>query len=346
MPASADGDIARFLTDLTLALGRPLAAGERLALAVSGGPDSMAMLVLAAAALPGQVIAATFDHGLRPASAGEAAMVAGYCGTVGIPHATLVPAEPLPRTNVHAKARSARYAALSRWAIGAGAHVLATAHHADDQAETFLMRAARGSGVAGLGGIRALQAPSKHISINNAGEVSTVVRPALVRPLLQWRASELRAIALAADVPFVDDPSNTDDRFDRTRFRAWLRSAPWLDPAGFVASAAHAAEADATLRAMEILLWNERLVVAGAGHQIRIDLADLPREIKRRLARTAILQVRAANGIVRPAFDDATSVEPLLDALDAGKAATQAGILVTPAGMVWRFAPAPPRRSH
>ncbi|MGL1617815.1 ATP-binding protein, partial [Vibrio parahaemolyticus] len=87
--------------------------------------------------------------------------------------------------------------------------------HADDQAETFLMRAARGSGVAGLAGIRA----------RHRREID------LVRPLLGWRVSELRALAVAAAVPFVDDPSNADPHYDRTRFRALLRDTPWLDAA-------------------------------------------------------------------------------------------------------------------
>ncbi|WP_339501760.1 tRNA lysidine(34) synthetase TilS, partial [Pseudomonas canadensis] len=128
-----------------------------IALAVSGGPDSMAMLALAAAAFPGQVHAATVDHRLRAAAAAEARMVAAWCANAGVPHTTLVVAEPIGPGSVQARARAVRYELLLPWAAEIGASCLATAHHADDQAETFLMRAALGSGVAGLAGIRARQ---------------------------------------------------------------------------------------------------------------------------------------------------------------------------------------------
>ncbi|MBX9797718.1 tRNA lysidine(34) synthetase TilS [Sphingomonas sp.] len=329
-PAEA---VARFRADLS-ALTGPL-ADARLAIAVSGGADSMALLALAAAALPGQVIVATIDHRLRPENAGEAVMVAGWCALAQVPHATLAVTEPRAAgDNLHDWARQARYRLLTDWAAAAGAALLATAHHADDQAETFLMRAVRGAGVAGLAGIRARQE----------------IRPGitLVRPLLGWRRAELRALAQSAGLPFVDDPSNADDRFERTRVRALLAREPMLDAAALARAAAHAAEADATLAALEAHFWAAcRLPPTdGDAHQLWLDLAGLPREIKRRLARTAIARVRADAGITRPAFDDAANIEPLLDAMAAGRAATQAGVVVRPAGTVWRFAPAPPRRSR
>jgi len=353
------------------ALIEPL--GERrLAVAVSGGPDSMALLALAAAAFPGQVVAATVDHGLRAGSADEAAMVARWCEGAGVPHATLaVDDAPERGENLHDWARARRYRLLGDWAVSAGDALLATAHHADDQAETFLMRAARGSGVAGLAGIRAVQllpqndltrpqptspqrklgpladealrrheAPAFAGATANLGEGNCV----LLRPLLTWRRAELRALAEAAGLPFVDDPSNADPRFDRAQYRALLDRTPLLDPAHLARSAAHVAEAEVTLAAIEAWLWRER--ARREEDILALDIADLPRELRRRLARAAIEQVRAARGITRPTFSAATNIEPLLDALEAGKAATQAGVIVRPAGTLWRFAAAPPRRSR
>ena len=342
--------VARFEVDLAAALGRAVSADDRIALAVSGGPDSMAMLALAAAAWPGRVIAATVDHQLRPESAAEAAMVADHCDTIGVPHATLHPDYPIERSNVQAGARAARYRLLERWAVTQGARVLTTAHHGDDQAETFLMRAARGSGVAGLAGIRARQRVEVQLRVPGAAMMFDVHALDIVRPLLTWRRAELRALVDTLSLPFVDDPSNTDDRYDRTRMRALLAANPMLDPALLARSADYVAEADAAIRAMEDWLWQDRRRMATGGDdpddRIWLDMTGLPRELKRRLSRAAIDAVRMICGITRPAFSDASNIEPLLDALEAGKTATQAGILVEPKRAIWRFSRAPARRSH
>jgi tRNA(Ile)-lysidine synthase len=342
--------VARFADDMAAALGRPFSADDRVALAVSGGPDSMAMLALAAAAWPGRAIAATVDHQLRPDSAAEAAMVADYCHTISVPHATLRPDHPIERSNVQAGARTARYRLLEHWAVAHGARVLATAHHIDDQAETFLMRAARGSGVAGLAGIRARQRVEVQLRATGASMVFDAYPLDIVRPLLTWRRAELRALAQAQAVPFVDDPSNVDDRYDRTRMRALLAANPLLDPAQLARSADYVAEADAAIRAMEDWLWQDRRRVATGvddpADRVWLDMTGLPRELKRRLSRAAIDGVRTLCGITRPAFSDATNIEPLLDALEAGRSATQAGIMVEPKRAIWRFSQAPARRSH
>ncbi len=344
------GLVARFTGDVHGALGRVIEPGERVALAVSGGPDSMAMLALAADAFPGQVIAATVDHGLRRESGDEAAIVAAFCAQIGVAHETLPVTEPRdPRDNLHDWARGQRYALLKRWAVDQGARILATAHHADDQAETFLMRAARGSGVAGLAGIRAHQVIEARFHVSEEPLVYDAFNLDLIRPLLGWRVAELRSLVQASGIPFVDDPSNVDNRFDRTAFRALLRDTALLDPRQIARSAAYAAEADAALRAMERWLWDTRKVtptgVDDPEYQTWIDVAGLPRELKRRLSRSAIAGVRDVNGITRPDFSDATNIESLLDALDDGKSATQAGILVVPKDTIWRFLAAPPRRS-
>lgn len=331
-PATADG-VARFRADV-LALGVEPAADTPLALAVSGGPDSMAMLWLAARAFPGAVIAATVDHGLRPESSDEAAMVAAWCADHGVDHATLLPDPPLaPGPDLQARARFARYDRLLRWA---GRHdaTLATAHHADDQAETFLMRANRGTGPAGLTGIRARRTGRYR---DDSGSEHGV---AIVRPLLGWRRADLRALATAAHVPFIDDPSNANPVFERVAVRTLLAASPWLDPVQLARAARHAGEAEDALAATADWLWRARsLDPAGDARACRVDVADLPREMRRRLARIAIVHLS-------PGFDIATNIEPLLDALEAGRAATQADVLVRPKGAIWHFSPAPPRRSH
>jgi len=299
-----------------------------IALAISGGADSMAMLVLAHAALPGRIIAATVDHRLRAEAAGEAAMVAKHCATLGVPHTILTPDAPIAGASIQAQARVARYRLLRDWTGRAGAAALLTAHHADDQAETLLMRAARGSGVSGLAGIR---------------RVRDLEGLALIRPLLDWRRAELRAVAEAAGAPFVDDPANRDDAHDRARFRRMVEANSELDVAGIAATAHHAAEAEQALEALADAAWDRRIVT---GATVTLDAAHLPRDLRRRLARRAIGEVRALAAITVPLWSDAANVEALLDALAAGKSATQAGVMVSPKGNSWLAGEAPPRRSH
>src|SRR5262245_46562227 len=137
-----DALLERFRADLD-SLSAP---SERIGIAVSGGPDSLALLLLAAAARPGLVEAATVDHGLRPESRAEAEMVARTCAELRVPHEILVAdwAET-PSSAIQERAREARYSLLAGWLVEQKLKALATAHHADDQAETILMRLNRGS---------------------------------------------------------------------------------------------------------------------------------------------------------------------------------------------------------
>jgi tRNA(Ile)-lysidine synthase len=316
----------RFATDLTAALGGPVA--RPILFAVSGGPDSLAMLSLGAAAFPGRVAAATIDHGLRAENADEAVMVAGQCARLGVPHVTLMPDAPIAGASIQARAREVRYALLAAHARSIGAACLVTAHHADDQAETFLMRAARGAGLSGLAGIRA----------------RVVIEDMLVvRPLLDWRRAELRAIARRAGMPFVDDPSNYDDRHDRTRFRRLLEANEWLDPPRLARAAAALAEADTDLRAVADWAWAQRATLEEG--EVRFAVEGLPRALLRLLARRAIGVVRETAAITAPDWSEGVNVEPLLDAIQSGKRATQAGVVVSIRRGQWRFRPAPARRA-
>ena len=141
-------------------------------------------------------------------------MVAELCAAYGIPH-RILPVR-LARGNLHDKARAARYAAMAKWMQERGLAALATAHHADDQAETFLMRLNRGSGVPGLAGVRA------------RGTVPGT-QLALLRPLLGWRREELAGIVARSGLEPAQDPSNDDPKYDRARIREALKTADWSD---------------------------------------------------------------------------------------------------------------------
>lgn len=303
----------RFAADLNR-----LAPAGRLGIAVSGGPDSLALLLLAAETRPGEVEAATADHGLRPGSGEDARMVARLCAELSVPHATL-PVTVTPGASVQAQAREARYAALAGWAGSRGLSAIATAHHADDQAETLLMRLARGAGLGGLSGVRERR------------ELGGIM---LVRPLLGWRKQELAAIVVAAGLTAVDDPANSDPRHDRTRVRRLLAQAPWLDPVAVAASASHLAEAEQALRFAADRLWPER--VSGYKTGLKMQAHDLPRELQRRLLLLAVERLgdRPPRG---PDLDRA------LTTLLREEACTLGSLKLT-GGATWRIAPAPPRR--
>lgn len=322
------GDLDRFQRDL-VALTHEAPSPERpLAVAVSGGPDSMALLVLAAKCFPGATIAATVDHGLRDDAAREAQMVAQQAEAAGVRHAILNVAEPITGASLQARARDARYALLAGWAEAGNAIAIATAHHADDQAETFLMRAARGSGLSGLASIRS---------------AAVIGRASVVRPLLGWRRAALRAIVRRAGLPFVTDPTNSDPRHDRTRFRQLLDRNEWLDPPALARTAAAVAEAERDMSDIALLMWRERAEITADA--VALDPSGLPRDTLRRMTRRAIATVRAAGDVTAPVFDEAANVEPMLDSLLAGRRATHGGVLAGPRRGRWQFRVAPSRRS-
>lgn len=304
-------------------------APDGLGVAVSGGPDSLALLLLAASAYPGRIEAATVDHGLRPESGKEAAAVAAVSARLAVPHAILPLAWPAPPArNVQAVSREARYRALSSWALDRNLPLLATAHHLDDQAETILMRLARGAGLSGLAGTRAV------LPVASQQAQDRDVR--LVRPLLGWRRAELARLVAAAAVTAIDDPSNRDPRHDRTRFRALLAAHPELAPKRLAAAAAHLADADDAMSWMtrELFARRVRREVDGA---VTLDIADLPRELQRRLLGEGLGCFEGASDPPGP------KLARLLDALRAGCGGTLAGVLATP-GECWRLSEAPPRR--
>ena len=319
MTTPAAEAVSRFAADLD----GLISPDAHIGIAVSGGPDSIALLLLASAARPGRIEAATVDHGMRPESAGEAAMVAELCGRLNLPHRTLLADWPEPpQANVQAAARAMRYRLLNEWAIERGLAAVATGHHADDQAETLLMRLLRGAGVGGMGGSRARRPLSEDVH--------------LVRPLLGWRKSELEAVVREAGVMAADDPSNRDPKHDRSRIRQLLGAADWLDPARLAASAAALQDADEALDWALAPLIGER--IRRDGEVLTIDPAGLPRELKRRLLLAAFAELGAS--VPRGA-----ELMRAVDLLEAGQSASLSGLTLR-GGAIWQLSIAPPRRGE
>lgn len=196
-------------------LFRPLLGRRGVVLAVSGGPDSTALMVLAARWRKGEgrgvpVCVATVDHGLRPEAADEAALVCANAAGLGLDAVGLkadLSGGEADGGNLQARAREARYGRLVAVAREKGFDTIATAHHREDQAETFLIRLARGSGVYGLG---AMTAESRLDGL------------ALARPLLDLDRATLQQIASESGLKWVEDPSNDNTAFARVRWRGML----------------------------------------------------------------------------------------------------------------------------
>ncbi|MGA8170672.1 MAG: tRNA lysidine(34) synthetase TilS [Methylocystis sp.] len=259
----------------------PLARESALLLAVSGGPDSVALMLLAARWPPRdagvKIVVATVDHGLRENSREEALQVARWADALGFEHRLLIWDGPKPATRLQEAARDARYALLCACAREIGREdarecAVVTAHHADDQAETILFRLTRGSGVAGLSGM---------------ASASTRDGVRLLRPLLSVPKSALEAVCVAAAHPFLRDPSNENTRFARTKLRALSATlaAEGLDASALLRLGERAARAEAAL-SWSVAQASTTAIVTRDRDETKLDsmvLRDLPREILRRL---------------------------------------------------------------
>lgn len=287
-----------------------LAAEVALLVAVSGGPDSVALLALLVewAQAPGRpaLHAATVDHGLRAASGEEAEGVAALCRKLGVAHRILRWEGSKPGAGLQARARAARYGLLSDEAQRLGGAMLVTAHTLDDQAETLLMRMAHGSGPAGLAGMRERA---------RKGAVT------LARPLLSVPKARLVATAQARGLSFVTDPSNGDPRFERARWRTLMPGLAdqGLDAERLALLARRIARLDeaAAVRARALLpeLRVSAPVDAAPMLRLRFDvLSAEPDEIVLRVVALALEEIGAeAGGALRLGRLE-TCVETLLDA--------------------------------
>ncbi|MCS0497608.1 tRNA lysidine(34) synthetase TilS [Ancylobacter sp. MQZ15Z-1] len=340
MPAAEAAPRSRGPGDAALATSfAPFERHRKVLLAVSGGPDSTALMLLAsrwraamaeASAKVPELAVATVDHGLRPDARAEAEAVGRLAGALGLDHAVLGLPRRLPATGVQEMARNARYDVLLAHARAIGADAIATAHTGDDQAETVLFRLMRGSGLSGLAAIPAER------------DLEGIV---LLRPLLGWAKDELIAVCAAAGVDFARDPSNADPRFARARLRALMPELAHegLDAARLARLAARMARADAALEAATdeaaAALWREQ------GEGITFDRAGLlaqPAEIGLRLIGRA---VERAGGRA-PELAKLEAVQAWLSALPAGTggARTLAGALIRAGQVRVTVRQAPARR--
>ena len=291
------------LADAVAAALAPLPAGP-VGVAVSGGGDSLALMHLMAGT--GRAVhAVTVDHALRPGSAAEARVAAIRARGLGLPHDTLLWEHDGPASipgNLQDAARRARLRLIADWARGRGLVAVALGHTADDQAETFLMRLARGSGLYGLSGMAAAR---------RAEGVWWL------RPLLGARRAELRDWLAARGVDWAEDPGNADPRFDRARLRAAL---PELEALGLTVerlsgAAASLARAAGVVRAEVAALARSAARPHAAGF-VEIDAAPwraAPEEVRLRLLAEALRWVAAADYAPRLA-----SLAPLAAAVAAG----------------------------
>ena len=320
----------------------PFAETPAVVLAVSGGPDSTALLVLAARwrkqrKRAPKLLAVTVDHGLRAEARREAAAVKRLAQSLRIPHRTVKWVGGKPSTGVQEKARAARYELLAKEAVRAGAYHVVTAHTRDDQAETVLFRMARGSGLAGLGGMAQIAA----VPAAGGGQVM------LCRPLLDVPKARLLATLQAHRIAFAEDSSNADPRFTRVRWRSLMPglSREGLDAPRLASLAMRLRRANAAI---------ERVVDIAASHIVNAEPSgpvtvardrffDLPEEVALRLLGRSIAAIGYEGQV------ELAKLERLMTVLAAGGRervrATLAGAMITLSRDELRVERAPARKN-
>lgn len=294
----------------------PFERAPHLAIAVSGGGDSMALALLAASwcrLAGGRVTALTVDHRLRPQSGEEARQVGRWLTARGLDHQILEWAEPSGGPGLQAAARAARYHLLSRWCRDNGVLHLLVGHQRDDQAETLMLRLARGSGVDGLSAMAA-SAPQADLQI--------------LRPLLDCSREALRNYLREEGQEWIEDPTNDVERFDRVRWRKFL-AAEKIGAGRLALTARQLGRARQALEADCAALAAEAVTLSGAGYASldSVRLAAAPEEVALRLI--SALSRTIGGGVFPPRLE---SLESLLAALRIGleKRRTFAGCVFAP----------------
>ncbi|MDP4574360.1 tRNA lysidine(34) synthetase TilS [Qipengyuania sp. G39] len=296
-------------------------------MAVSGGSDSMAMLLLAHAAGL-QCLVATVNHGLRAEAASECLLVEELCGELGVP-CTVIDIM-LAKGNVQQEARRARYEALAKWAMRERLELILTAHHADDQAETLLMRLNRGSGLAGLAGVRERR-------LIEGTDIE------LARPLLGFRRNELWAVIDGTGIAVADDPSNRDTAYDRVRVRQHLERSDWIDVDGLARSASLIEESWSMvegLAAEDVTLHTKRHGEAFAYDPFAASgVARVPVWIE------VVRMIAGDLGVTLVRGDAAKIVAALQDARKVNVGGLSAEVIEDQGAKIWSFRREPPRRT-
>jgi tRNA(Ile)-lysidine synthase len=239
------------------AIFAPVAGFAAIGLAVSGGADSLALMLLAHRWAAGRAAAPAIhvysvDHGLRAEAGSEVAMVVAAARSLGVAATGLAWAGPKPENGVQEAARVARYRLMGAAMAADGVPVLLTAHHRQDQAETVLMRLAHGSGIEGLKGISA---------------VANVEGVRVYRPLLDCDPADLRVVVDAAGLAPVEDPSNLDEHYERVRWRKALPglAALGLDGETLMRFSQRMGEADAAIAQMADSCFATMVLLDGFG---------------------------------------------------------------------------------
>lgn len=280
-----------------------LIPGDSVAVACSGGADSMALTLLVAAWVRergGSCVALTVDHGLRPESAVEAEQVGGWLIRRGIAHVILPWQGKKPTRNIQAAAREARYRLMAEYAAAHGINTLLVAHHLEDQAETFLLRLARGSGVDGLSSM----------------QPETLVHGTKVlRPLLQVPKASLEAYLLAQGQEYCRDPSNENSRYDRVKFRKLLPvlAEVGLTPQRLAATAHHMTRARMALEEETRYVLASSCRFFGEGYAV-LQPFSAPQEITLRVL--ASLVMRLGGHKVKPRLEETEHLQTMLARTD------------------------------
>lgn len=299
---------------------RPFETAPHLAVAVSGGADSFALALLAdrwARPRHGRVTALIVDHGLRPDSAAEARTVARWLAAHGVRRRILAWRGPKPATNIAAAARAARYALLRSWCREAGVVHLLLGHQRDDQAETMLLRLARGSGLDGLASMP---------------DISELAHVRLLRPLLSVPRERLRALLTARRQSWIEDPTNVDPAYARARVRAMgeALAAEGLTRERLAETAGNLGRARAAIEVAVAAVLAEAATIDPAGY-CALDVAALgraPEEVSLRALAAVLATVSGAE--YPPRFDRLRRLHREVVEARRKRALTLGGCLVLP----------------